>query len=55
MIGQQTLETPATERFIDLERQSRDAGMSRNFGRIEDADFEIFVPSRSRYEAMVKT
>ena len=28
----QVLETSATERVIDLERQSRDAGMSRGFG-----------------------
>jgi YesN/AraC family two-component response regulator len=53
-MGQQTLETTATERFIDLERQSRDAGMSRGFGRIEDGDCQIFVPSQSRYEAMVR-
>jgi len=53
-LAQQTLATPATERFIDLERQGRDAGMSRDFGRIEDGDFQIFVPSRSRYQAMVR-
>jgi YesN/AraC family two-component response regulator len=53
-MGQQTLETRATERFIDLERQSRDAGMSNGFGRIEDGHCQIFVPSQSRYDAMVR-
>ena len=51
---QQVLETSATERVIDLERQSRDAGMSRGFGRIEDGGCQIIVPSQSRYEAMVR-
>ena len=53
-MGQQTLETTATERHIGLEGQSRDAGMSRGLGRIEDGDCQIFVPSQSRYEAMVR-
>jgi AraC-like DNA-binding protein len=53
-MGQQTFETTATERLIGLDGQNRDARISRGFGRIEDGDCRIFVPSQSRYEAMVR-
>src|ERR1700761_7704930 len=43
-MGQQTFETTATERHIGLDRQSRDAGMSRGFGRIEDGDCKFLFP-----------
>jgi AraC-like DNA-binding protein len=53
-MGEQTFETTAIERHIGLERPSRDAGMSRGLSRIGDGDCQIFAPSQSRYEAMVR-
>jgi AraC-like DNA-binding protein len=53
-MGEQTFETTATERHIGLERQGRNAGMSGGFRRIGDDDGQLFVPSQSRYEAMVR-
>jgi AraC-like DNA-binding protein len=53
-IGQPALAATTTEHFKDSEKPISDPGVSMDFDRIPYAQIDSALPSRSRYEAMVR-
>jgi len=53
-IGQPALAATTTEHFKDWEKPIRDPGVNMDFDRIPYAQIDSALPSRSRYEAMVR-